>query len=136
MISLDTYRDVNKELVSQPATINVKPLPSGKPASFSGAVGDFTMTADINTDHVKANEAVTIKVKISGNGNLKLVKNPEVAFPNDFDIYDPKVESDTKTTTAGVSGSKTIEYMAIPRYNGNFEIPAIQFSYFDTKSNT
>lgn len=132
----DTYRDVNKELVSQPATINVKPLPSGKPASFSGAVGDFTMTADINTDHVKANEAVTIKVKISGNGNLKLVKNPEVAFPNDFDIYDPKVESDTKTTTAGVSGSKTIEYMAIPRYNGDFEIPAIQFSYFDTKSNT
>ena len=94
------------------------------------------MTADISTDHVKANEAVTVKVKISGNGNLKLVKNPEVAFPNDFDIYDPKVESDTKTTTAGVSGSKTIEYMAIPRYSGDFEIPAIQFSYFDTKSNT
>ena len=130
----DTYRDVNKELVSQPATINVKPLPSGKPASFSGAVGDFTMTADINTDHVKANEAVTIKVKISGNGNLKLVKNPEVAFPNDFDIYDPKVETDVKTTTAGVSGSKTIEYMAIPRYAGKFEIPAVEFSYFDIKS--
>lgn len=131
----DTYRDVNKKLVSPPATINVKPLPSGKPASFSGAVGDFAMTADISTDHVKANEAVTVKVKISGNGNLKLVKNPEVAFPNDFDIYDPKIESDTKTTTAGVSGSKTIEYMAIPRYSGDFEIPSIQFSYFDTKSN-
>lgn len=131
----DSYRDVSKELVSQPATINVKPLPSGKPSSFSGAVGNFTMNADISTDHLKANEAVTVKVKIAGNGNLKLVKNPEVAFPNDFDIYDPKVESDIKTTTAGVSGSKTIEYMAIPRYGGDFEIPAIQFSYFDTKAN-
>lgn len=132
----DSYREVQKTLVSQPVTINVKPLPSGKPASFSGAVGNFTMAASISTDKVKANEAVTVKVKISGNGNLKMVKNPEVQFPNDFDIYDPKVESDTKTTTAGVSGSKTIEYMAIPRYDGDFEIPAVQFSYFDTKSDS
>ena len=132
----DSYREVQKTLVSQPATIQVEPLPSGKPASFSGAVGNFTMTASISTDHVKANEAVTVKVNISGNGNLKMVKNPEVKFPNDFDIYDPKVESDTKTTAAGVSGSKHIEYMAIPRYNGDFEIPAVQFSYFDVKSKT
>lgn len=132
----DSYREVQKTLVSQPATIQVEPLPSGKPASFLGAVGNFTMTASISTDHVKANEAVTVKVNISGNGNLKMVKNPEVRFPNDFDIYDPKVELDTKTTAAGVSGSKHIEYMAIPRYNGDFEIPAVQFSYFDVKSKT
>lgn len=132
----DTYREVKKTLTSQPVTINVEPLPSGKPASFSGAVGDFNMTASINTNTVKTNEAVTVKVKISGNGNLKMIKNPEVQFPNDFDIYDPKVEQNAKTTTAGVTGSKTIEYMAIPRYSGDFEIPAIQFSYFDTKSNT
>lgn len=130
----DSYRDVNKQLVSQPATINVKPLPSGKPASFSGAVGNFTMTASLSNDHVKANEAVTVKVKISGNGNLKVLKNPEVIFPNDFDVYDPKVDVDTKTTTSGVTGSKNIEYMAIPRYAGDFEIPAVSFSYFDTKS--
>ena len=130
----DSYRDVNKQLVSQPATINVKPLQSGKPASFSGAVGNFTMTASLSNDHVKANEAVTVKVKISGNGNLKVLKNPEVIFPNDFDVYDPKVDVDTKTTTSGVTGSKNIEYMAIPRYAGDFEIPAVSFSYFDTKS--
>ena len=130
----DSYRDMNKQLVSQPATINVKPLPSGKPASFSGAVGNFTMTASLSNDHVKANEAVTVKVKISGNGNLKVLKNPEVIFPNDFDVYDPKVDVDTKTTTSGVTGSKNIEYMAIPRYAGDFEIPAVSFSYFDTKS--
>ena len=81
-------------------------MPSGKPASFSGAVGTFSMTADISSNNVKTDEAVTIKVKITGNGNVKLVKNPEVVFPNDFDVYDPKVEMDIKTTTAGVSGSK------------------------------
>ena len=93
------------------------------------------MSSTISTDRLKANEAVTIKVKISGTGNVKLIKNPEVTFPNDFDIYDPKVELDTKTTASGVTGSKTIEYMAIPRYAGDFEIPAITFSYFDPKAN-
>ena len=130
----DSYQDVNKELKSPSVTIDVKPLPSGKPSSFSSAVGSFSMTSSLSSNNVKTNDAVTIKVKISGNGNLKLVKNPEVQFPNDFDVYDPKVETDIKTTAAGVSGSKTIEYMAIPRYAGDFEIPAISFSYFDPKS--
>ena len=130
----DSYRDVNKVLTTAPATINVKPLPSGKPAGFSGAVGTFSMTSEISSNKVKADEAVTVKLKISGNGNVKLVKNPEVKFPNDFDIYDPKVENNIKTTAAGVSGTKTIEYMAIPRYAGDFEIPAITFSYYDIKA--
>lgn len=130
----NAYDNVRKVLVSSPVTVDVKPLPSGKPASFSGGVGNFTMTSEINSNNVKTNDAVTVKVKISGNGNIKLIKNPEVVFPNDFDIFDPKVETDVKTTTAGVTGSKTIEYMAIPRYAGDFEIPAIAFSYFDPKS--
>lgn len=130
----DSYQDVNKILTTAPVTINVKPLPSGKPASFSGAVGNFTMASSISSDNVKTNDAVTIKLKISGSGNIKLIKNPEVVFPNDFDVYDPKVETDFKISTAGVNGSKTIEYMAIPRYAGDFEIPAIAFSYFDVKS--
>lgn len=128
------YQNVSKALRVAPATIEVKPLPSGKPASFSGSVGDFTLNAELSSNQVKSNEAVTVKVKIAGTGNVKLIKNPEVKFPNDFDIYDPKVENDIRTTAAGVSGSKTIEYMAIPRYAGDFEIPAIQFAYFDVKS--
>ena len=128
------YTDVNKSVSISPVSVEVKPLPSGKPASFSGAVGNFTMTSSISTDRMKTDDAVTLKVKISGNGNIKLVKNPEVVFPNDFDIYDPKVDVDVKTTTAGSSGTKTIEYMAIPRYAGDFEIPSIAFSYFDTKT--
>lgn len=132
----DTYQDVNKTLNTTPVAIDVKPLPSGKPASFANAVGDYKMSATINSNHVKTNEAVTVKVSISGTGNIRLVKNPEVTFPNDFDIYDPKVDNNTRTTASGVNGTKTIEYMAIPRYGGDFEIPAIQFSYFDTKTGT
>ena len=130
------YVDVNRTVPISPVSIEVKPLPSGKPASFSGAVGNYSMTSSISSNNVKTDDAVTIKVTISGNGNIKLIKNPEVVFPNDFDVYDPKVEVDIKTTTAGSSGTKTIEYMAIPRYAGDFEIPAIAFSYFDTKTDS
>lgn len=132
----ETYQDVKRVLATAPVTIDVKPLPSGKPASFNGAVGNYTMKASINSDHIKTNEAVTINVTLSGNGNIKLAKNPQVTFPNDFEVYDPKVENNIKTTTSGTSGMKSIEYMAIPRYAGDFEIPAIKFSYFDTKSNS
>ncbi|MDR3251652.1 MAG: BatD family protein, partial [Tannerella sp.] len=130
----DTYQRVSKELVSSAATIDVKPLPSGKPASFSGAVGDYTMSSTISRTELKANEAITIKIIFKGNGNIKLLKNPEIKFPNDFEPYDPKVDYSTKVAASGVSGTKTIEYMAIPRYAGDFEIPAVGFSYFDTKS--
>jgi len=129
-------RVVNKELAATPVTISVKPLPSGRPASYAGAVGDFTMTSSVSSNNIKTNEAVTVRVNISGTGNVRLVRNPEVKFPNDFEIYDPKIETNIRTTTAGVNGTKTIEYMAIPRYAGDFEIPAIQFSYFDLKSNS
>ncbi len=128
------FVNVNKTVPISPVTVEVQPLPSGKPASFSGGVGNFTMTSSISSEQLKTDEAVTVKVTISGNGNVKLLKNPEVEFPNDFDIYDPKVETNIKTTTGGSTGTKTIEYMAIPRYAGDFEIPAIAFSYFDTKS--
>ena len=133
-----SYQNVKKELISSPATINVKPLPrEGRPASYSGAVGNFTMNAEINKKELKVNEAVTIKVTISGNGNIKLIKDPVVSFPNDFEVYDPKTDnSKVRVTAAGQNGSKTFEFMAIPRYAGDFEIPAITFSYFDTKSET
>lgn len=128
------YQNVNKELRTPPVTIDVKALPSGKPGSFSGAVGDFKMNAELSSNNIKTNDALTVRVNIEGSGNVRLLKNPEVKFPNDFEIYDPKVETNLRTTAAGASGSKTIEYMAIPRFAGDFEIPAIQFSYFDTKS--
>ena len=130
----DTYQNVSKELISSPATINVKPLPTGKPASFSGAVGNYTINSEISRTQLKANEAVTIKLTIRGNGNIRLLKNPDIVFPNDFEVYDPKVDNNIRVSAAGASGTKTIEYMAIPRYAGDFEIPAVNFSFFDTKA--
>jgi hypothetical protein len=132
----DSYQDVKKELTSPAVTVDVKPLPPGKPASFNGAVGNYTMKASINPTNMKVNEAVTVTVTLSGSGNIRIAKNPEVAFPNDFEVYDPKVDTKIKTTTAGTNGTKTIEYMAIPRYAGDFAIPAVTFSYFDPKDGT
>ncbi|MDR2497195.1 MAG: BatD family protein [Tannerellaceae bacterium] len=131
----DTYQNVNKQIATNPATIEVRPLPSGKPASYAGAVGDFNLTASLAPQTLKANEAVTLKITISGTGNLRVIKNPEVHFPNDFEVYDPNiVDNNIRITAAGASGGKTIEYVAIPRYAGDFEIPAVLFSYFDTKT--
>ena len=129
------YVEVNKKIVAPKVVINVEPLPS-KPEGYSGGVGTFTMKSDISTTELKANEAVTIKLTISGTGNMKLVSAPEVKFPHDFEIYDPKIDDNYQLTADGLSGTKTIEYLAIPRHAGNFTIPPIEFKYFDIKSET
>lgn len=129
------YVEVKKTILTPQLTINVKALPAGKPADFSGGVGEFNISSSINNTNVKTNDAVTLKVVISGTGNLKLVANPEVKFPEDFEIYDPKEDSNFRLTNAGLSGSKVIEYLAIPRNAGTYKIPPVTFSYFDIKSN-
>jgi hypothetical protein len=131
---LSTSEPVKKSIASKPVTINVKELPAGRPASFYGAVGDYRMTSSVSRSELTADDAVTIKIGITGQGNLKLLKNPEIIFPNDFEVYDPVVNTTSKTTQAGVSGSRTVEYNAIPRYAGDFTIPKAEFSYFDIKS--
>ena len=126
-----SYTNVTKALTAPGVTIHVAPLPSGKPAGFSGGVGKFTLTPSISQTEVQANEAVTIKLDISGSGNMKLLKTPAIDWPEGFEPYDPKVTNNFKTTTAGVSGTKSIEYLAIPRSGGEYTIPAVKFSYFD-----
>ena len=128
------YVNINKNLVTPKLTINVKELPAGKPANFSGGVGEFTLSSTISTQELKTNDAVTIKLVISGTGNMKLINTPEVDFPQDFEIYDPKVDNKFNLTRNGLSGNKVIEYLAIPRHAGTYTIPAIEFSYFDLKS--
>lgn len=130
----DSYTNVTKSVVAPAIKINVNALPAGKPASYSGTVGHFNMNANISSTQVKANDAVTIKLNIAGNGNMKLIKNPTIKFPDGFEAYDPKVTNNFKTTSSGVSGNKVIEYMFIPRHSGNFQIPSAEFSYFDTQS--
>lgn len=126
-----SYTNVTKALTAPGVTIHVASLPSGKPAGFSGGVGKFSMTPSISQTEIQANEAVTIKLDISGSGNMKLIKTPAIDWPEGFEPYDPKVTNNFKTTTAGVSGTKSIEYLAIPRSAGEYNIPAVKFSYFD-----
>lgn len=132
----DSYTNVNKALVAPAVKVKVYPLPGVKPAGFSGTVGQLSMSSTISATQVKANEAVTLKVVISGSGNMKLIKNPDIELPEGFEIYDPKVNNNFKTTTSGVSGTKTIEYLFIPRNAGDFEIPAAEFVYFDLQEKT
>lgn len=128
------YVEIKKSLSTPKITINVNPLPPGKPVGFSGGVGEFSITSSINAKELKTNDAVTIKLIISGTGNLKLVSTPEIKFPEDFEVFDPKVDNKVRLTQEGLSGSKVIEYLAIPRHAGTYKIPGVAFSYFDINS--
>lgn len=132
----DSYSNVSKNLIAPATKIVVNALPANKPASFSGTVGHFNMNANISATQAKSNDAITIKINIAGAGNMKLIKNPTIKFPDGFETYDPKVVNNFKTSGSGVAGSKSIEYMFIPRHSGNFDIPSAEFSYFDTESKT
>lgn len=128
------YVEVKKSLFTPKINIEVQSLPAGKPEGFSGGVGDFNITSSISTQQLKTNDAVTLKLVISGTGNLKLIGTPEVSFPEDFEVYDPKVDNSFRLTQQGLSGNMTVEYLAIPRTAGKYKIPAVTFSYFDTKT--
>ena len=131
------YRDVRAMRRSKPVTVTVKELPqNGKPAGFSGTVGNITMSTSLSADTVSANDAITYKVTFSGQGNLKLLQAPVMDFPLDFEAYDPKESRNVNTSENGMAGTVSFEYVLIPRYSGDYKIPAIRYSYYDTKSNT
>ena len=129
----NSYTTATRTLRAPGATIHVTPLPAGKPASYAGGVGKFTMDAKLSNTDVKANEAITLTITIRGAGNMKLLKTPAVDWPEGFEQYDPKVTTNFKTSTGGMSGTRTIEYLAIPRAAGDYTLPAVQFGYFDTE---
>lgn len=128
------YVEVKKDLTAKPIKITVKPLPQGKTSAFYGGVGDFSISSTISSTDVTANDAVTVRVILSGTGNLKLIKTPEMKFPQDFDIYDPKIDNKYTIKGGRQTGNKVYEYLIIPRYAGQYTIPALEFQYFDPKS--
>lgn len=132
----DRYVEVKKDLVTRNIKINVKPLPQGKTSAYYGGVGDFSISSTVSSTDVTANDAVTVRVILSGTGNLKLVKTPEIKFPQDFDIYDPKIENKYTIKGGRQTGNKVYEYLVIPRHAGKYTIPALDFQYFDPKSET
>jgi len=124
-------RTVRKQLKSAPATITIKEFPAGAPASFNGVTGNFSLTTNIDKTETTANQPLTYTVNISGTGNFNQLKEPLIAFPDKFDRYEPKITNNIKTEATGGTGNRKFEYVVIPRSNGEFEIPAFEFSYFD-----
>ncbi len=125
------YRTVKKRVKSKPVTINVKALPSDRPEGYSGGVGQLSMKASVNKNDVAVNDGITLKVVISGSGNHKFIEDPIIQFPADFDDFDAKISNNITNTASGMKGSKTYEYLMIPRHAGTFTIPSVKFAYFD-----
>lgn len=124
---------VEKPLRTNRINLHVKPLPTA-PEGFSGAVGRFDVKGSVNHASVKANEAVSYSITISGSGNLMLIDAPQPEFPSTFEVYDPQIEDNLRKTDGGVSGSRTYEWVLIPRNKGSYTIPAFRFVYFDPTS--
>ena len=125
------YVEVKKKIEAPGIEIQVDPLPQ-RPATFSGGVGKFNISAQLDKTETKANDPITLRVIVSGTGNLKLIKQPVVNLPKDFDKYEPKVTDQTKLTTAGIEGSKIYDILIVPRHQGQYDIPPVEFTYFDT----
>ncbi|MBR5728816.1 MAG: BatD family protein [Prevotella sp.] len=128
------YVEVKRSIKAPGLKIQVDPLPT-RPANFSGGVGKFNISAHLNKTTIKANDPLTLRVVVSGNGNLKLIKQPVVNFSKDFDKYDPKVTDKTRLTSNGVEGNMIYDFLVVPRNQGNYQIPPVEFTYYDTGLN-
>lgn len=127
-----SFKDVKYEIASNTQTIKVKALPTAnQPANFNGAVGNFKLSASSDLEEINVNEAVNLTIKIEGKGNIDLIAEPSITFPKDFESYEPKVKKNVNVSSGGSAGKKTFEYVVIPRYAGDFELPPISMSFFD-----
>lgn len=130
----DEYRTIRKRVTANSAKVNVRPLPSGQPASFGGGVGSFGISARLTSDELKTHDAASLIVTVSGRGNVALLEEPKVNFPPDFETYDTRSTENTDKSNGGTSGSKSFEFPFIPRSAGDFTIEPIEYSYFDVTS--
>ena len=133
----DTHTNVSRTVTAPRARITVNELPTAnRPANFGGTVGSFRMNSSISSQEVNVNEAITMNITIEGTGNMRMIATPSVRIPESFERFDPRVVNDFRPTTSGVSGRKTVEYLFIPRHSGDFEIPSVEFSFFDLQTQT
>ena len=145
VVQFDTFRSIfgpisqpvekDLKLPNNKATVNILPLPEPKPASFTGAVGKFSVSTDLKpASGFKTYSAATYRYIISGTGNIKYIKAPEIKFPDQFDVYDPKTDAQVNDAAGDMSGRVVMDYTFIPQYAGEFDIPAGEFSYFDPET--
>lgn len=129
----DSYQNIEEEIQSTTKKIEVLSFPEGAPDNFAGAVGQFKIDAKVDKTEALSNEAISYKLSLSGDGNLHLIDNIPLSFPEAFEAYDPEVTDRTFTAKNGVSGKKVFEHLLIARYQGQYEIPAVNFSFFNPK---
>lgn len=130
----NAYHSIEKKLHTKSINVEVIPLPTkGKPEDFSGAVGKFSISSNIDQLNIKTNEAITVKYTVSGEGNIDLIPDLVVRFPADFEVYDPKISTNIRKGNSGVSGYKIFEYTLIPRSAGTYDIPSASFNFFNPK---
>ena len=128
------YVEKKRNIIAQGMTVQVDPLPQ-KPSNFSGGVGKFTISASLDHPKVKAGDPVKVRIVVGGNGNLKLIKQPELVLPKDFDKYDAKVTDKTKLTAYGLTGNMLYDVLIVPRNQGKYQLQPIELTYFDTSAN-
>lgn len=126
-----SYQNVELNLKSIPVKIDVKELPSGAPANFSGAVGSFSLTGKLNENKISANGSSAIVLRLSGSGNFPLISTPKIDLPGSFELYPSKTRDEYTVNSRNIEGDRTFEYPFIARAEGEFTLPAIEFSYFD-----
>lgn len=132
----DDFFESNQRLVktrvkSKALSLTVNALPSPQPSNFSGGVGQYSMKVDLSKNKVKSDDGITVKIDISGEGNLRTLDAPVLKLPADFDSFDPKVTNNFSVSSKGGKGSKSFEYLVIPRHPGSYTIPSVDFVYFN-----
>lgn len=127
---------ISKEIKSTSPVINVESLPANPPQSFVNQVGSYTLKVEMATDSFQINEPIDYKIVLSGKGNLKQMSDLEIEFPEELEVYDPEIKNNISVSESGVKGSKSFNYLLIPRKSGKFTLPEVTFSYFDLESNT
>jgi len=130
----DSYQDVPVKLSTRPVTIHVKSLPGEVPEGFTGGVGDFSMEASLSAEEIEVNEALSLKITVSGSGNLPLLGEPDVNLPPDHDLYEVTRSINTNTSGNRINGSVTFEYPIVARHAGRFRIAPVRFSWFDPRA--
>ncbi len=125
------YQIIRKRISSKATTIHVKPLPAGAPASFGGGVGNFSLDVSLSREDIKAHDAASLVVEITGSGNLNLIESPKVSLPADFEVYASKTDNKFTNGAKGISGKKSFEFPFIPRSEGRFVMDPIEYAYYD-----
>lgn len=128
------YVEVKKVLKTKPLSLEVEKLPFGKPADYSGGVGEFTIGSTINNTKLKTNSEFTLKLIVKGTGNMRLLGNPQFELPTEFESYDPVIENNFRLTANGFKGEKVYEYLITPKASGTYTIPSAHLSFFNTST--